>query len=55
MILESAFDRVLTIILLTLACIWVAIINGQPLFMEDTTAYVRGPDYAVVRLLGDQF
>ena len=50
-----SFDRVLTIILLTLACIWVAIVNGQPLFMEDTTAYVRGPDYAVVRLLGDQF
>jgi putative flippase GtrA len=50
-----SFDRVLTVILLTLACIWVAVVNGQPLFMEDTTAYVRGPDYAVVRLLGGQF
>jgi putative flippase GtrA len=34
---------------------WVALVNGEPLFVADTTAYVRGPDFATVYLLGDKF
>src|SRR5690242_2336735 len=38
-----------------MASAWVALVNGQPLFMSDSTAYVRGPDFAVVYFLGDKF
>ena len=32
-----------------------ALINGQPFFMPDTSAYTRGPDFAVVYFLGPRF
>jgi putative flippase GtrA len=38
-----------------MASAWVALVNGQPLFMADSTAYVRGPDFAVVYFLGPKF
>ena len=38
-----------------MASVWVALINGQPLFMTDLTAYVRGPDFAVVYEFGSKF
>jgi putative flippase GtrA len=38
-----------------MATAWVAIINGQPLYLADTSAYVRGPDFAVVYSLGNKF
>jgi len=43
------------ILLLLIAGMWVALVNGQPLFMADTTAYVRGPDYAIVHLFGNKY
>jgi putative flippase GtrA len=49
------FNRVIALFLLLMASAWVALVNGQPLFMADTTAYVRGPDFAVVYFLGPKF
>lgn len=49
------YGRLLTLCILSVASAWIALVNGQPLFYPDTTAYVRGPDYAVVRLLGSKF
>jgi len=40
---------------LLVASAWVALINGQPLFHPDTSAYVRGPDFAVVYFFGNGF
>ena len=37
------------------AMMWAALVNGQPFFTPDTQAYVRGPDVAVVKLLGARF
>jgi KaiC/GvpD/RAD55 family RecA-like ATPase len=37
------------------ASVWAALVNGQPYFMADTSAYVREPDFAVVYLFGDKF
>jgi hypothetical protein len=47
--------RFFGLLLLLLASTWTALINGQPLFGVDTTAYVRAPDFAVVYLLGPKF
>ena len=41
--------------ILLFVSIWVALVNGQPLFHPDSSAYVRGPDFAVVYFLGDKF
>src|SRR5664280_976876 len=38
-----------------MASAWAALVNGQPFFMGDTSAYVRGPDFAVVYLFGNKF
>ena len=43
------------LLFLLVASVWAALVNGQPFFMDDTSAYVRGPDFAVVYLLGDKF
>jgi len=40
---------------LLIASAWVALINGQPFFMADTSAYVREPDFAVVYFFGPKF
>jgi putative flippase GtrA len=48
------FNRLIALFLLLLASAWVALVNGQPLFMTDTSAYVRGPDFAAVYFFGNQ-
>src|SRR6185295_4708925 len=40
---------------LFVASAWASLINGLPFFMDDTSAYVRGPDFAGVYLLGNKF
>jgi hypothetical protein len=47
--------RAITLFLLLVATTWAAIVNGQPFFMADTSAYVRAPDFAVVYALGPRF
>src|SRR5258707_5946729 len=42
-------------LVLLIGCVSVAVINGQPFFYYDTSAYVEGPDAAVGRLFGDNF
>jgi putative flippase GtrA len=49
------FNRLIALFLLLMASAWVALVNGQPLFISDTTAYVRGPDFAAVYFLGKNF
>jgi hypothetical protein len=41
--------------MLLIASSWVALVNGQPLFHPDSTAYLRGPDFAVVYFFGNKF
>ena len=48
-------SRFATIFLLLVGSAWAALVNGQPFFMEDTSAYVRGPDFAIVHFLGNRF
>jgi hypothetical protein len=50
-----AWARVLAVIAATLALTWPALINGQPFFHPDTIAYVRGPDVAVMKLIGPRY
>ena len=50
-----SFNRLTALFLLLMASAWVALVNGQPLFLADTTAYVRAPDFAVVYSLGSKF
>lgn len=40
--------------ILILLFIWPAIYNNQPLFSRDTSAYIRGFDAGIVRLLGHE-
>src|SRR5690348_9283667 len=47
--------RAIALLALLVASTWVALFNGQPLFHPDTSAYVRGPDFAVVYLFGNNF
>ena len=48
-------NRLVAFLFLLLASTWVALVNGQPLFNVDTTAYVRGADFAVVYFLGPKY
>jgi len=48
-------NRLVGFFFLLLASTWVALVNGQPLFNIDTTAYVRGADFAVAYFLGPKF
>jgi len=48
-------SRLIGLFALLLAGMWVALVNGQPLFHPDTSAYVRGPDFAVVYFFGNRF
>ncbi len=43
------------VLVAAVAMMWAALVNGQPFFTPDTQAYVRGPDVAVVKLLGARF
>ena len=47
--------RVCAVLAAAVAMMWAALVNGQPFFTPDTQAYVRGPDVAVVKLLGARF
>ena len=49
------FGRIVLLLSLLTASVWAALVNGQPYFMADTSAYVREPDFAVVYLFGDKF
>lgn len=42
-------------VVLTLLGIWPALTNRQPIFYPDTTAYMRGADLAISKVLGVQF
>lgn len=42
-------------VVLTLLGTWPALTNRQPFFFADTSAYVRGADLAIAKLLGDNF
>ncbi len=42
-------------VVLIVVGIWPALTNGQPFFYLDTTAYVRGADVAISKVLGAQF
>ena len=48
-------NRLVGFFFLLLASAWVALVNGQPLINSDTTAYVRGADFAIVYFLGPKF
>ena len=50
-----AWLRVCAVLAAAVAMMWAALVNGQPFFTPDTSAYVRGPDVAVVKLLGARF
>ncbi len=43
------------VLLAALALCWPAAVNRQPFFHPDTLGYVRGPDVAVMKLLGPRF
>ncbi|MDR3508009.1 MAG: hypothetical protein P4L64_08950 [Caulobacteraceae bacterium] len=47
--------RGLAVVVAALALGWTALVNGQPFFHPDTVGYVRGPDVAVMKLLGPRF
>ena len=44
--------RLIVLCVLLIASVWVALVNGQPLFHPDLSAYLRGPDFAFVYLFG---
>lgn len=50
-----SLSRLSVLCLLLIASAWVALINGQPFFMADTSAYVREPDFASVYFFGPKF
>jgi hypothetical protein len=50
-----SFGHLLALFVLLTGSAWAALINGQPFFMADTSAYVRGPDFAVVYFIGKKF
>jgi len=41
--------------MVTLLGVWPAVTNGQPFFYPDTTAYVRGADLGISKVLGSRF
>ena len=51
----SPAPRILAVALAAAALCWTALVNGQPFFHPDTLGYVRGPDVAVMKLLGPRF
>ena len=51
----APWARACAVLLAAVAMMWAALVNGQPFFTPDTQAYVRGPDVAVVKLLGARF
>jgi len=47
--------RTAAIVLAALALSWAAVLNGQPFVHPDSVGYTRGPDVAVIKLLGPRF
>ena len=47
--------RLFVLSILAIASVWVAVVNGQPLFHPDSSTYVRGPDFTAVYFLGNKF
>ena len=47
--------RAVAVMLAALSLSWAAGLNGQPFFHPDTIGYTRGPDVAVMKLLGPRF
>ena len=50
-----AWARALVVLVAAAALGWVALLNGQPFFHPDSLGYIRGPDVAVMKLLGPRF
>jgi hypothetical protein len=48
---SNAQAGALGLLVLSALC-WAPLFNGQPFFFADTTAYVRGADFAVAKVLG---
>jgi len=53
----TAFDwrRVVAMLLGALALCWAAAVNGGPFLHPDSIGYVRGPDVAVMKLVGEKY
>ena len=47
--------QTIVLFFLFVASAWASLINGMPFFLDDTSAYVRGPDFAIVHFLGNRF
>jgi len=47
--------RIVVVVLGALALSWAAAVNGQAFVHPDTVGYTRGPDVAVMKLLGPRF
>jgi hypothetical protein len=52
---HPAWIRAIAVILAAASLGWAALINGAPFFHPDTIGYVRGPDVAVMKLVGARF
>ena len=48
-------QRLALVAIAALALMWPAALNGGPFFSTDSIAYIRGPDQAIVKLLGPRF
>src|SRR5579872_7314218 len=53
--IRSTFLRVLAVLTAAAALCWPAVINGGPFLHPDSIGYVRGPDVAVMKLVGARF
>jgi hypothetical protein len=53
--MRDSWRRLAAVLLGALALCWAAALNGQPFFHPDTQAYVRGPDVAIMSVLGERF
>lgn len=51
----AGLRRLALVLVGALVLCWAAVVNGGPFFHPDTQSYIRGPDVAVMKLLGPQF
>jgi hypothetical protein len=52
---HPAWFRALAVLIGAASLCWAALVNGQPFFHPDSIGYVRGPDVAVMKLMGPRF
>jgi hypothetical protein len=52
---QPAWARAVAVLLAAISLCWAAAINGQPFFHPDSIGYVRGPDVAVMKLVGEKY